>query len=56
MDYPKSFWKKVKGLVKLKRTHDNNISTEEWKTHFENLFKYDDLYDINISLDNDDNM
>ena len=55
---PKSFWKRVKDLVKTKTTNVNNISSDQWKEHFEKLFKFDDIQENDmddIENDNDNN-
>ena len=43
MNDPKSFWEKVKHLVKNTCPNSKNISNDKWKSHFGNLFMYDDL-------------
>ncbi|MEW8542874.1 MAG: reverse transcriptase family protein, partial [Candidatus Thiodiazotropha sp.] len=56
---PKSFWKKVKCLKNVKRSPSANISNDEWKRHFEQLFSLDEIPNdslVDESLDDDLNI
>ena len=57
MNNPNSFWKKVKNIVKSKRSNDNNISNDDWKNHFASLFSYDELNEnANFNVDEENGL
>lgn len=51
---PKSFWKKVKKLSCNTRATASNISIEEWKEHFEQLFMFENYNDVVDETDDTD--
>ena len=57
MNNPNSFWKKVKNIVKSKRSYDNNISNDDWKKNFASLFSYDELNEnANFNVDEENGL
>ena len=57
MNNPNSFWKKVKNIVKSKRSYDYNISNDDWKKHFASLFSYDELNEnANFNVDEENGL
>ena len=57
MNNPNSFLKKVKNIVKSKRSNNNNISNDDKKNHFASLFSYDELSEnANFNVDEENGL
>ena len=52
---PLSFWKKMKTIARSSTSNVNTITTEEWKTHFEQLFRYENFNDDGDEENSSDN-